>query len=610
MMGAMWRWLACLLVVSACGDDGGRGVVELDTPADCNPLGPSASSGRPDVGCVLPWPSSLFEADGHLDLGATTLPVTEDGVAFDPTAINRRDGWASTTQIVWTVPGGVDGASLIPAREMERSLDDDAPTVLVDVDTGERVMHFSEVDVNSFRPDEQAIFLRPAQRLTSGHRYAVGFRVGARPPAFQAIVDGTPTDHVRLEAARPRLRDAFDRVGGDVVVAWDFTVATDEAIFAEPKALADAAHQAIGEHGANVTWTVDAEDLAPEDPRQARTLDLTFTVPKVVWPTVDGTVTVAAHAFVPPCATAKTPAGILLYGHGFFGSLSEVRKASFLRELANDRCLVVIGLPWVGMTQDDISTAALALADVNHADAFTQGVWQGLVGFMAAANVLTGPRATELFGPIVDPSRVALFGLSQGHVLGSVLYAWEPALSRAVFHVGGGNWTLLFERSTNWALYGAIIENGYGDLLSAVIMEQVLGLAMERIDGAVIPHHEKSAVYSYALADSTVPNLGTEFQLRTLGVPVNEPAPFVAPGLTTTADGASTAVVVFQELAEPPPPESNLVNREGNEAHDLLRRREAFRTLVRTYLETGVVANPCGGAVCDCAGGACGPLLD
>lgn len=598
----MRAWIAAVVLLAACGDDGGRGVVALETAEDCNPMSWGTS-------CVLPWPSSLYETDGHLDFGATTLPATAEGVAFDPTRLNLRDGYASTSQIVWTVPGGLDAASLIPAREMARSLDDDAPTVLLDVDTGERVMHFSEIDVNSFHPDEQAIFVRPAQRLLGGHRYAVGFRVGSRPPAFQAIVDGTPTDHARLEAARTRLRDAYDRIGGDPVIAWDFTVATDEAIFAEPMALADAAHQAIGVDGADVTWTVDADDPAPEDPRQARTLELTFTVPHVAWPGIDGTETVAAHAFVPPCATAKTPAGILLYGHGFFGSLSEVRKSSWLRELAADACLVVVGLPWVGMTQDDISTAALALADLNTADAFAQHVWQGLVGFMAAANVLTGPRATELFGPIVDPSRVALFGLSQGHVLGSVLYAWEPALQRAVFHIGGGNWTLLFERSTNWALYGGVLENAYGDLLSAVIMEQVLGLAMERIDGAVIPPHDKPAVYSYSLADSTVPNLGTEFQLRTLRVPVDEPAPVVAPGLTTVADGAPTAVVVFQELADPPPPESNLVNRTGNDAHDLLRRRAAFRTLVGTFLATGGVTNPCGG-VCACAGGACGPLLD
>ena len=137
----------------------------------------------------------------------------------------------------------------------------ESPTVLLDMTTGQRVAHFAEVDLAAERtPDSQALLLRPAARLAGGHRYAVAItnRVRAKngddlavPPGFAALRDGKHTDHELLEAMRPRFAEvleALDAAGipeDDLVVAWDFTVASDAHLFADTATARDRAVAAL-----------------------------------------------------------------------------------------------------------------------------------------------------------------------------------------------------------------------------------------------------------------------------------------------------------------------------------------------------------------------------
>src|SRR5262249_30653890 len=60
-----------------------------------------------------------------------------------------------------------------------RSLDADSPSVLIDADTNEHIIHFLELDAHAAGaqiPSRQAVFLRPGKSLTPGHRYIVAMR--------------------------------------------------------------------------------------------------------------------------------------------------------------------------------------------------------------------------------------------------------------------------------------------------------------------------------------------------------------------------------------------------------------------------------------------------
>ena len=75
------------------------------------------------------------------------------------------------------------------------------------------------------------------------------------PPGFTALVNGTTTEnHPLLEAMRPRFADVLTALAtagypaSDLVVAWDFTVASDDFIHADMIAVRDRTIAALQTH--------------------------------------------------------------------------------------------------------------------------------------------------------------------------------------------------------------------------------------------------------------------------------------------------------------------------------------------------------------------------
>src|SRR5262245_29499531 len=317
---------SCL--VAACDDS-----VSIDVAPECNPLG--------GTGCLDPWPSSVYLRDDpgsptgvRLDFPVGAFPKTRRNVDLDPTRFNERTGFSPATQIIATFPGGVDPANLPPWSDYGASLAATSPTVLLDMSTGERVAHFSEIDVNDpGTHDDQAVYIRPAVRLKGGTRYAVAFLKSLKgagdkplepPPGFKALRDGTPTGNARLEAIRDRTDEVFDalKTAGiakeDLLLAWDFVTADDASILADTLAARDAALAAMGTHGANLGYTIDDDDPGlADDPNIARRVIFHFDVPRVLAgdhlegfargadgkPMVNGMTTAKGVAVVPKCAT-------------------------------------------------------------------------------------------------------------------------------------------------------------------------------------------------------------------------------------------------------------------------------------------------------------------
>ena len=633
----------CLFAVAACSS---TPVV----PADHDPLGSTDD--------LLPFPCSIYEvADAtsptgiRLDLPSGAVPVPDSGHAFDTTRIDQRTGWPSALTILWAAPGGVDPASLVPYTDLGSSLGDTSSTVILDMTTGQRVAHFAEVDANELKDfDHQAVYLRPAARFASGDRIAVGIRKTvttrtggtiARTDGFQAVLDDRDTGHARLDADRPRLRQAVAALESagiprdDLIVAWDFTVADDATVMIDPLAARDAALAAEGPLAVNMTYTVtDDEGTINGDPRIARRLEVDFTAPAI---TGDGLTgynrdaanhvvaigTMIAHTYiaVPPCATATNKAGILLYGHGFFGSLQELRDAEYLRDISADGCLIVAGTVWVGMSQDDIQYALLALSDLSNGFAFGERIWQGISNFITLEQLMRGKFATELLvdgsnQSIVDPTRVYYLGISQGSILGSTFVAYDPFITNGVLHVGAENWSLIFERSDHWGIYGTPLKGAYPPLLNADIMEQFLEMGLENVDGATVADAPvpgtppKHYLQQMSMNDAEVPNLAALFQARSLGFTLITPSVDVPYGFDTAqAATADRGFVIVDEQPTPTPPTDNTTFSYDNDAHENPRRRVALQQMMRDFWATGTVHQTCAGA-CDCADGKCGDLRE
>jgi len=418
------------VLLLGCGDSNGLVAIE----SECNPLGGAE--------CVTPWPSSIYEiADSstatgvRLDFPPGALPANEDRIEIDPAQFNRRDGFSPAVQIFTAFPGGVDPANLIGHHDLDASLTDGSPTVLIDLETGERVAHFAEIDANEqYDPDIQALYIRPAFRLKGDTRYAVGLRTTLlsqqggtvpMPSGFQAILEGASTDHERLERVRPRYAGifaAFEAAGiprDDLVLAWDFTTSSDAFLQADLTAVRDSALGIVGERAVAMGYELLVDEPHEDGSQIARMLRGTFDAPMFLTgqaaddgilrdqdriPQQQGIAQPEFVGLVPACASSDAPVPIVIFGHGFFGSNKEAQD-DHVRRFSEEACVVVLGTEWVGMRMTEVADAALALNNLNNMPALSDRIMQGMANFHTLAQLARGKLASELRG--LRPSRLS-----------------------------------------------------------------------------------------------------------------------------------------------------------------------------------------------------------
>ena len=637
-----------LTLSAGCGGGGdGIGVSE-----QCNPLGLNH--------CMTPWPSAVFAVDDsttdtgrRLDIGTETLPDNIDGSFIDPTRLNQRDGWSPAAPMIMSFPGGVDPSNLVHYYDYADSLTDASPTVLINMDTGERVAHFSEVDTpTEDEPDRQALYIRPAKRLDGSTRYAAGIRKslksknGGELPisaGWQSLLDGTDSGHERLERVRPRydaIFAAFEAEGisrDDLVVAWDFTTISDPSHLTDLLAARDRAIPLFGDAGDNMTYEVESM-LDHSDPDIRYEISGTFSTPLFLTqggayaprtvlardsaglPEAQGMYDVSFRSIVPECAfTALEPVPIIVYGHGLFGSDSEV-SAGATRKAAAAVCAVMVGTDWRGMSSRDIGGVARALNNLNFGDEIFEVLVQGIINFIGLEHIARGPMAEQLWvneqnESLVDPTKVYYYGLSQGGIFGTTFMAYDPFIERGVVGVGAINYSLMLERSSNWPTYRLIMAGAYQDKLDVAILIGVMQMMWDATDpvgtahvmlepGAIPGTPDKQLVMQISVADNQVPNVASEYQARTMGIPILGPAvyaPYEVPEVTGPLTGS--ALVIF-DGGLPAMPLTNTPPQDLG-AHTMPRNQPAAWRQMAQFYTSGEIMNSCGETACWCSDGAC-----
>ena len=134
--------------------------------------------------CMLPFPSNHFLVDDPAtDTGRRvafpegSAPANADGTRVELTEWNRNDGFSPNTPILTYVPGiDAEASNLPPWTDLEASLADETPVVLIDADTGERVPLWAELDAKADDDADRLLAIHPAVPLAEGHTYVVGLR--------------------------------------------------------------------------------------------------------------------------------------------------------------------------------------------------------------------------------------------------------------------------------------------------------------------------------------------------------------------------------------------------------------------------------------------------
>jgi hypothetical protein len=339
-----------------------------------------------------------------------------------------------------------------------------------------------------------------------------------------------------------------------------------------------------------------------------------------------------------------------LYGHGLFGSATEV-DASNVEAMAQHHGVLECATDWYGMSKDDIPNALLDLADLSNVSTLVDRVEQGELDFLFLARLMihrNGFCSDKAFrrtnGGCVINRRTAYYdGNSQGGIYGGTVCAVIPDATRCVLGVPGMAYSVLLPRSSDFVAtapllktptnptkgfsYSSVFDTTYPDqsqrLLTLDLIQQLWDRSdpdgyAARMTTRPLPdtprHH---ALLQMAWGDHQVTNVEAEAEARTIGARLVGPAllaarkgPWRDPfwGLRVLRhvpyDGSALAVfdigpvrtrkgVVYGTSA---PPLADVPNRSGVDPHGAPRASACGQQQKSAFLRpNGRVSEPCGG---------------
>ncbi len=676
--------------------------IDLSRAADCDFIGQQQGSL-----CLLPFPDDYYTVSDpstatgrRVDFHAAGMPKNAGGIPIDPSAYLRNDGFSPGAGIVLKVPG-LDSAAALqqtaasPINHIGRYADPDAPVVVIDATTGQRQPIWVEIDSNAGSPATTALEIHPAVNFASGHRYIVALRnlkdaagqTIQAPEGFRYYRDQLPSNEAPINAQRSRFESIFSTLRGagirrsNLYLAWDFTVATDENIAARELHIRDDALASLGDttpgdgvmDGSAPDFQVtQVDNFTPvQDPEIARRVRGTFTVPCYLEPNcgpggsfqlggaglpsrnTGNDWTANFDCIIPRSATegTPTPGRPAIYGHGLFGSASEVFNADIQQELANTYGFVLCATDEIGMSNSDVGNTVGILGDLSKFPQLADRLQQGLLDEIFLGRVMAMPSGfasdgafhvdgTTSSASVIDDTELYYQGSSQGGIMGGALTAVDPDFTRAVLNVPAMNYSVLLPRSVDYDEFALILNNSYKDELSRPLILSMIQMLWDRGEPNGYAHRMTSnplpgnpahkVLMNVALGDHQVTNFQSDVEARTIGASTH--TPILDPGRWPDHDilwnvpaiGSypfDGSAVVYGDIGPvrpnpspppgtigvPPPPFTNTPNREGEDPHGAPRGAPLALQLISDFLKpNGAVTNPCGASPCY-SGGYTGP---
>jgi hypothetical protein len=609
-----------------------------------------------DAACVLPFPNDLFTVDDRttdtgkrIDFGDEALPANALGTHVDPTEWNRNDGFSPGSVILTAVPGldlGQTGAA--PITDIGASLDEDAPIVLLNADTGERHPYWAELDQRATDPDRQLLMIRPAVNLDEGARYLVALRdlrdgdgdVIEPPDEFAAYVSGrpphNPDDDPRFEHIKTIFGDLQEDAGvhrHDLYLAWDFTVASERNLSERALHMRDTAFDMLGDAAPAFTVTevreesygrvVEGQIHAPSflEGDGGSGSRLVYGADEL--PAVTGLQSTDFVCLLPHRAFDE-PVNPVLYGHGLLGSPHGEGTAGNIRRMT-DRGFGYCSGHWIGMADEDIPFVVGMLQDFSIFPALPDRMQQGFVNFLFLGRAMIHPDGlvadpafqNEDGDPLLDTAAgLAYDGNSQGAIAGGALTALSQDFTNAILGVPGMNYSTLLDRSVDFDQFRPFFEPSYPDALErqvVIAVTQMLwdrgetnGYAAHLTDDPLAGTPQHNVMLHVAYGDHQVAPVTAEIEARTMGASLRTPAvedgrqPDVEPYWNIPAieqypfDGSA---LVIWDFGTPTPPLGNLPPLPpdfGEDPHEFPRNHPAAQEQKDHFLRTGEVIDTCG----------------
>jgi hypothetical protein len=675
----------------------------------CDPLGSVA-----DNVCLYPFPSDYETRPDpttptglRLNFHTLAMPRNIAGAPVQAGPYDALDGFSPGESIIVKVPGldtqaalGQTGAS--PITDISQTYRKDAPIVVINTKTGKRQLIWVEVDANAPDAADATVIIRPGVNFDYDTTYVVAMRdlrtadgeLIQPDPTFQALRDRTPSSDAFVSRERAHYDSIFrvlKKAGiarRNLYLAWDFTVGsvqslTDRMLYIRNNAFAQLGDGNLGNgevEGSAPKFTITKVTDNP-DASIYRQIDGYFKVPCYLdtprclgvhsqfllnrdgMPVQLGAGTPTANEMqvkfecrIPNTAAAggvANPAHPSLYGHGLFGSYTEV-EAGWVDALANKGNFMFCATNWVGMAEADIPNAATALTNLSNFPTLVDRLQQGFLNFLYLGRLMIhqdGFAANADFQlngkSLIDTSYLSYDGNSQGGIFGGTLTAISTDFKRAVLGVPAMNYSTLLQRSTDfgtntpWSVTPSVppstgdLDYSYAyPLYTAYPRPEIwpLGLALIQLlwdradpDGYAArmtsdplpdtPRHQ--VLMEIAFGDHQVSNWAAEVEARTIGAHLMYPD-VVAPGRSNevipyygitpfkSLPAVGSVFTVWDSGTNPDQPE-DIASPDGpgvanHDPHEDPRNTPAEQTQADTFLETGEVTDTCGGEPCFAAG--------
>eukprot|EP00456_Euglypha_rotunda_P014136 TRINITY_DN1439_c0_g1_i7.p1 TRINITY_DN1439_c0_g1~~TRINITY_DN1439_c0_g1_i7.p1 ORF type:complete len:431 (-),score=76.16 TRINITY_DN1439_c0_g1_i7:89-1282(-) len=310
---------------------------------------------------------------------------------------------------------------------------------------------------------------------------------------------------------------------------------------------------------------------------------------------------------------------VVQYGHGLFGSRTEV-LSSYLTGPANVHGNVLIASDWLGLCEFDAPSVYYMVAtDLTEfkmvPDRCQQGVLLALTLmklFQEGVFVKDSAMMPNGRQVVTSSSTYHYTGNSQGGILGAVYMAVTTNITTGVLGVGGGPYSMLCPRSSDFAALFDVLKYRYENPLdrmgSIMALQQLWDRAepsgyMRFLTNLTLPNTPPhKVIMQHALGDAQVSYVGAYTLMRSIDAPmyqsnVNEPNEqfygfnFVSDDTILT----TSAIVTWDFPGVAPVPEENVPANDTTDTHEYVRRQQDAQDMMYNFFMTGQIKNTCGG---------------
>ena len=502
--------------------------------------------------------------------------------------------------------------------------------------------------------------VHPAKDFTEGHRYLVALRnlktrsgqaiqpsgcmsevlwTGKRShPAFDCNASSAYLSHLRQVVAELG-KHGVTKNG--VYEAWDFTVASRQSLTGPALAMRNQAFATLGTGvpAYTVSSVVNDPSTAPQD---ARKVVGTFSVPSFLTgpegtagtvldegtgglPAESGGATQSANftCAIPKSASSSRPASVGYYGHGLFGTATEVFHSG-VPGFSDKYDWMFCSTDWVGLAKPDLLFAAAVVANLSNFPSMADNLLQSMVNAQFLGRLEDSPKgfatnpAFQVTGkPVIRAGRgLVYYGNSQGGIMGGAFLAVSKDARRGVLGVPAIDYDVLLNRSVDFTTFESLLTKSYPTYAVQEIGLDLIQMLWDRAEGdgyaeqmtgglPGTPHHQ--VLLEEAFGDHQVANVQTETEARTIGAAVhtptlkkgrpNERQPFG--DIPPLKPGSKGPALFVGDGGVPPPPLTNTPPTAGHDPHDTTPRTDPkFWHQMNAFFQSGKVITVCGGKAC------------